>query len=104
MGTTEQRDRLAQTICDERWGEDGEVHQPTDWDLRTADAVLAALGLVREYAVEHQDPITYSALVRPPDEEMRRAAKSLRKRLVTRLATEWVTDQPAAATRGADHD
>lgn len=34
---------LAQVICNERWGGDGETHKPTDWDRRTAEAVLTAI-------------------------------------------------------------
>ncbi|WNO26127.1 hypothetical protein SEA_SAINTS25_44 [Mycobacterium phage Saints25] len=37
------RDLLAQVICNERWGIDGQIHDPTGWDRGTADAVLAAL-------------------------------------------------------------
>lgn len=34
------KDDAAQIICNERWGYDGEVHEPTKWDRETARAVL----------------------------------------------------------------
>ena len=44
-------ERVARAICDQRWGEDGQVHQPTGWDRETARAVIEALQLTEEWAV-----------------------------------------------------
>lgn len=48
---------IAHTICYERWGDDGEMHNVGTWDENTASAVLDALAEARYAVVKLPKPI-----------------------------------------------
>ena len=68
-------DEIAHLICNERWGDDGEMHHPGHWDHSTARVIVEALGLTQE----HQwTPVDESgARWHPRDEALALAAADL---------------------------